>query len=93
MARPNLIGNMKFKVLVRTLALPRAYVRGLLDTMWDVAHESGNPVLGSEAAVEAAAECPGNPGAFFAALRDGKWIDQRDDEQWEIHDYWHNAPK
>jgi hypothetical protein len=86
------MNNAKFKLLCRALGQPRFYVRGLLEVMWDVAHECGNPVLGSPDAVEAAAEWPGEPGVFFAALRDGKWIDQRDDGQWEIHHYWHHAP-
>jgi len=93
MARPGLMGNVKFKLLCRALGLPRPYVRGLLEVLWDVAHESGNPVLGNEGAVEAAAEWPGEPGAFFAALRDCRLIDQRQDGAWEIHDYWHHAPE
>ena len=92
MARPGLMSNVKFKVLCRVLGLPRPYVRGLLEVLWDVAHESGNPVLGGEEGVEAAAEWPGEKGAFFSALRGGRWIDQREDGQWEIHDYWHHAP-
>jgi hypothetical protein len=93
MARPGLSNNVKFKLLCRLLNLPRPYVRGLLETMWDVAHESGNPVLGSPDAVEAAAEWPGERNVLFAALRDCRLIDQRDDDAWEIHDYWHHCPE
>jgi hypothetical protein len=85
--------NVKVKLLVQLLKLPRPYVRGLLETLWDVAHASGNPVLGSADAVEAAAEWPGDRGALFAALRECRLIDERPDESWEIHDYWHHAPE
>jgi hypothetical protein len=86
------MANVKFKLLCRKLGLPRPYVRGLLEVLWDVAHESGNPVLGDDDAVEAAAEWPGERGVLFAALRECRLIDQREDGAWEIHDYWHHAP-
>ncbi len=95
MARPGLDKNVKFKLLVRALNLPKPYVRGLLETMWDVAHESGNPILGSPAAVEAAAEWPGESGQFFAAAsrRDCAFVDEVVLGVWAIHDYWHHAPE
>ena len=93
MARPGLMDNVKFKLLCRILSLPRPYVRGLLEVLWDVAHTSGNPVLGTSDAVEAAAEWPGERGTFFAAMRECRLIDQRDDDAWEIHHYWHHAPE
>jgi hypothetical protein len=86
------MNSVKFKLLCKKLGLPRPYVRGLLEVMWDVAHESGNPVLGSPDGVEAAAEWTGESGVLFEALRDGRFIDQRDDGTWQIHDYWHHAP-
>lgn len=92
MARQNLERNAKFKELVRKLGIPKPYVRGLLETMWDVAGEDGNPVLGTPDRVEAAAEWPGDAGAWFAALRDGHWID-RVKGKWVIHDYWDHAPE
>jgi replicative DNA helicase len=93
MARPTLDKSPKFKALVRRLGLPRPYVRGLLEVMWDVCHEVGNPRLGSPEEVEAAAEWPGEPGVFFAALRDGRWIDELPDGAWEVHDYYDHAPE
>lgn len=93
MARPSLQNNVKFKALVRRLNLPRPYVRGLLDTMWDVANESGNPVLGAADDVEAAAEWPGKSGSLFSALRTLHFIDVLEDGRWVIHDYWDHAPK
>lgn len=99
MARPTLDRCVKFKALVRRLGLPRPVVRGLLETMWDVANECGNPVLGTEEDVELAAEWPSDvmpetfkPGAWFAALKDGRWIDPTPDGRWEIHDYFDHAP-
>jgi len=59
--------------------------------MWETAHESANPVLGDQVSVELAAEWPFEPGVFFAALRDERWIDERNGV-WEIHDYWHHTP-
>src|SRR5579862_7075936 len=93
MARPTLDRCVKYKALIRRLKIPKPYVRGLLETLWDVANECGNPVLGNQEEVEAAAEWPEEPGKFFAALRDGRWIDKLDDGRWEIHDYWDHAPE
>ncbi len=76
MARLTLERSVKFKALVRRLGLPRPYVRGLLETMWDVAHECGNASLGPAEDVEAAAEWPGEAGAWFAAMKEGRWIDE-----------------
>ena len=45
MARPCLDRNPKFKLLIRNLGLPKPYVRGLLETLWDAANESGDPVI------------------------------------------------
>jgi hypothetical protein len=96
MARVTLEKSVKFKALVRRLNIPKPFVRGLLETMWDVAHECGNPVLGSAADVEIAAEWPGRgahkAGSLFDALKDGKWIDEAQPDRWQIHDYWDHAP-
>jgi hypothetical protein len=48
--------------------------------------------MGGPDNVEAAAEWPGEDGVFFAALRDCRLIDEREDGAWEIHDYWHHCP-
>jgi hypothetical protein len=92
MARPSLERSVKFKALVRALGIPKPYVLGLLETMWLVCHESGNPTLGSPAEVEAAAEWPGKPGEFFEAIR-GRWIDEVSPGVWAVHDYWDHAPE
>lgn len=106
MARLNLNNNAKFKTLVQVLKLPRPYVRGLLETLWDVADEDGNPLFKSPMHIEAAAEWPGEPGVLFLALRDLRFIDPpsgmdetevkrtcfEDPFQWSIHDYFDHAP-
>jgi hypothetical protein len=92
MARPTLDRNVKFKTLVKRLRLPRPYVRGLLETMWDVANECGNPILGTAEDVECAAEWPGKRGVFFEAVK-GAFIDELEGGRWQIHDYWDHAPK
>lgn len=93
MARPSLERNVKFKALVRALGIPKPYVRGILETLWDVANECGNPVLGKEPDVEYAAEWPGEPGVLFEALRSCRLIDEVSKGVWIIHDYWDHAPR
>src|SRR4051812_221651 len=102
MARVTLEKSVKFKALVRRLKLPKPFVRGLLETMWDVAHECGNPVLGTEDDVEIAAEWPHDypkaaklgcaPGEWFKAMKEGRWVDAMEDGRWKIHDYFDHAP-
>jgi hypothetical protein len=107
MARPGLNDNRKFRSLIQRLRLPRPYVRGLLEVMWDVGHACGLPLLGSPDDVEAAAEWPGERCVLFAALSEVGFVCQfgcgcstDQDEQasewgdkcWRIHDYWSNAP-
>jgi len=93
MARPSLDRNVKFKRLCRELKLPKPYVRGLLETMWDCAHECGNPILGDSTDVEAAAEWPGDSGVFAALVVEVGFVDRKPDGNHEIHDYWDHAPE
>jgi hypothetical protein len=65
----------------------------VLETLWDTAHECGNPVIGTADDVEAAAEWWGEPGRLFEALREGRWIDELPDGRWQIHDYWDHCPE
>jgi hypothetical protein len=92
MARPTLDRNVKFRRLCRTLELPEPYVRGLLETMWDCAHECGNPVLGISVDIEAAAKWPGSAGTFAAAVIDCGLVDEILNGRYRIHDYWDHAP-
>lgn len=92
MARTELRTHPKFKRLCRDLDLPAPYVMGLLEMMWQTGYIGGSDVLGDEVDVEAAAEWPGEPGAFFKAVRD-RWVVQGDDKRWRIHDFWDHAPQ
>ena len=96
MARLSLTSGVKFLKLVRRISLAPPFVRGLLETLWDATHKSGNPVIGDPDAVELLSQWPGEPGAWFAALKDGGWLDSVRDrnqqEVWQVHDYWQHAP-
>lgn len=94
MARPTLNNSPKFALLARRLKLPRVYVRGHLEYLWDAANESGDPVFASAEAVEAVVDWQGEPGAFVAAAthKGTNFLDALDDGRFMIHDYWHHAP-
>lgn len=95
MARPTLNTNPKYQALIRRMArqgLWQATVRGLLEELWDSAHESGNPVYPNAEQVEAAAKWEGEPGKFAADLVDLKFLDVLENGNLEIHDYWCHAP-
>ena len=100
MARPGLDKHVKFRRLVRILGEPEPHVRGYLELLWEVGYENGDPVLGDDEAVEAAAKYPGEPGQLFKALLtcggQGKagFIEEVPDEagQYQIHDLYHHAP-
>jgi hypothetical protein len=89
------------------LNLPRPYVRGLLETLWESAHETGDPVIGAVEDVEAAAEWTGEPGVLAEALIRLRFLDAVETDatdatdgdghpshpsQWELHDYFDHAP-
>lgn len=101
MARPGLDKHVKFRRLVRMLGEPRPHVRGYLELLWEVGYENGDPVLGDQEAVEAAAEYPGEPGKLFQALLEcgGKdrvgFVEEVSDEpgQFQIHDLFDHAPE
>jgi|GEM_PF-1566178 len=101
MARPGLDKHVKFRRLVRILQEPEPHVRGYLELVWEVGYENGDPVLGDEEAVEAAAKYPGEPGKLFQALMacGGKdragFIEQVPDEPglFQIHDLYDHAPE
>lgn len=96
MGRPGLSNHPKFRRLAHTLgSAPLA--RGLLELMWEVAYENGDPRLGDPLGVEAAAQWAGERGVFFAAARDAGgpgragFIVERDGV-WEVHDLYDHAP-
>lgn len=95
MARPTLNNNPKYRALIRRMerqGIWQATVRGLLEELWDSAHESGNPTFPNIEQVEAAAKWQGEPGKFAAELIDLKFLDFLENGNLEIHDYWCHAP-
>jgi hypothetical protein len=92
MARPTLHNNPKFKLLVRQLGLPRPYVRGLLECMWDSCHESGDTVFKNADLAEAATEWPGDRGQLAEHLVAAGFLDKMEDGGLEVHDYWDHCP-
>lgn len=92
MARISLNGCIKFKKLVHMMRIPSPCVWGLLETLWAAAHASGNPVIGSESDVELASEWYGDDGQWFKSLSALGWIEQTEQGQWRIHDYYANCP-
>ncbi len=91
MAKPDLWACTKFKRLCRALNLPRPYIVGLLETLWQAGYATANSFVGSSEDVECAAEWPGNPGVLTAALVDARFIDH-DDSGYYIHDLADHAP-
>lgn len=91
MARIGLSDNIKFRRMVRLLKIPRPYVRGLLESMWEVGWQNVNPVLGSSLDVELAAEWPGEIGHFTAAAVESGFLDE-ERGIFTIHDFWDHVP-
>lgn len=104
MGRPGLEHNRKFIYLLMRVE-SRALALGVLEAMWRVAYESGNPLLGSPDMVEYICgwtELGREPNVLFTALRDaGKpkhdvgFIERvpGHDDVWQIHDLLENAPQ
>lgn len=86
--------NPKFLLLVRDLKMPAPWVRGHLDTLWDICHAKADPVVGSAEEVEAAADWRGEEGLFFNTLLKRNWIElvPGSADRYQVHDYWENAP-
>jgi hypothetical protein len=73
------------------LNMPRPYVRGLLESMWEVGWQNVSPVLGDSVDVELAAEWPGDAGVFTKHCKDSGFLNE-DCGVFTIHDYWDHAP-
>ena len=91
MAKLTLSQSPKFKLLVRTLGIPIAHVRGHLEMLWEAAHWRDNPYYSSFDEIEASAEWCGEDNALGQALLDRHWIDQTDDG-YVLHDYEDHIP-
>lgn len=78
---------------------PRSHARGYLESIWESAYESGEPIIGDTATVEAVAEYPGEPGSLVKALvgcggdRPGflETVPGREGV-WRVHDLFDHAP-
>lgn len=74
MARPTLDKHPKFLRLIHALrhvesaVAPAVLARGVLESLWSIAYESGNPTLGTAADVEMMVGWTGDVGALAEAL-------------------------
>lgn len=92
MAKPDLRDNRKFLKLKRLLGEPTPHVIGYLECLWLRGYQTGNPLIGDDLDVEAAAEYPGEPGKFAHAAHQAGFLDQSD-SGFLIHDLYDHAPK
>lgn len=97
MARQTLRGHRKMARLAQRIG-DVAAARGHLELLWEVAHASGNPVVGDAHDVEVAACWRGAPGELVAALieaggagRPG-FLDAIDGGLYQVHDFWQHCP-
>jgi len=93
MAKPELRDHRKFLKLKRLLGEPTPHVIGYLECLWSRGYQTGNPKLGDELDIEAAAEWPGESGKFAAAAIEAGFVDRDESGSYEIHDLYHHAPK
>jgi hypothetical protein len=103
MGRPGLTRHRKFLRLARELnrhyqGLGVLLARGVLESMWDAAYESGDPFVGGADDVEDAVRWPGPAGACCEALLsaggEGRagFIETVTGGGYIIHDLWDHAP-
>jgi hypothetical protein len=75
----------------KCLVGPRGVARAVLELLWDVAYENGDPILGSTADVEYQADWLGEVGKLTQALVDSGFLDD-DDGLYKVHDLLDHAP-
>jgi hypothetical protein len=103
MGRPGLTRHRKFLRLARDLnrhyqGLGVLLARGVLESMWDAAYESGDPFVGGADDVEDAVRWPGPAGvcceALLSAGGEGRagFIEAVTGGGYIIHDLWDHAP-
>jgi hypothetical protein len=93
MARPGLLTHPKFRRLVHVLGVPVPHALGYLECLWGVCYERGDPLLGDSLDVELAAQWPGDKGKLFEALCECRFIDQMDQDRYQVHDLFDHAPE
>lgn len=85
--KPELVDHRKFLRLKRLLGEPTPHVIGYLMLMWRRGYQTGNPLLGDELDVEAAAEYLGEPRKFATAAHESGFLDRTEDGQLCIFGY------
>lgn len=90
MARPGLTRHRKFLRLAQVLQ-GRALAFGALGLIWEVAYENGDPLVGDELSVEAAADWRGQPGHLCRALVECGFLSATE-AGYVVHDFWTHAP-
>lgn len=93
MAKPELRDHRKFLKLRRLLGEPTPHVMGYLECLWLRGYQTGNPAIGDELDVEAAAEYPGDEGKFAKAVVAAGFVDRDEKGHHSIHDLFDHAPK
>lgn len=92
MAKPGLVNNVKFKHLVHLLKMPAPHIHGHLDYLWRVAYDSEKFTFNS-VEIEIAAEWRGDADVFTNALIKTRFLDEIDDDLYEIHDHKDHEPE
>lgn len=93
MARPGLIKHPKFLRLLHTLQLPLPHALGYLECLWSSCYERGDDRVGDATDVELAAHWPGEPGKLAETLAACRFIDDRGDGTYAVHDLYDHAPE
>lgn len=91
MAKIGMRTNVKFLRLCRTIQRPAYQVRGLLELLWESAHENG-PVFDTLDDIEVVSTWDGATEAFANALIDARLVDESE-QGYVIHDYWEHCPQ
>ena len=92
MARPSLFAHRKFFHLAALLGAPYRAI-GVLEMIWRLGYESGDPNVGPPSAVEIAVGWDGEPGACASALVTAGFVDVKENGDLAIHDLEHHAPE
>lgn len=92
MARQTLFTHRKFLRLALALK-SRALACGSLELLWNVAYQSGDPVIGAVAEVEFAADWKGKPGVLASALVESGFLDRSETGELSVHHLYDHAPE
>lgn len=65
---------------------------GYLEWLWSGQYEACEARIGTGAVVEHQAHWAGEPGGLLAALLELGFIDQTDEDEYAVHDFWDHAP-